>query len=82
MVSRPFHSINPLGGTKVASSATARVAAGLALAIGHVMPSITPMNTAVQQCINRYVISLVITYNAYDNLYNISIHNFTIDNQF
>ena len=46
---RPSHSINPPGGTATVSSA----AAGPARAIGPVMPSITLMNTTVQQCINK-----------------------------
>ena len=48
MVSRPFHSINPLGRTEAVSSATAMGAIGQALAIGLVMTSITPVNMTVQ----------------------------------
>ena len=45
MVSRPFHSINPPGGTGAIFSAAVGAAAELALAIGLVMPSITLVST-------------------------------------
>ena len=60
MVSQPFNSINPPGETEAA--AAAGVAAELVLAIGHVMPSMILVNTAVQQCIYRFVIAHVNTY--------------------
>ena len=53
MVFRPSHSINPPGGTGTVSSAVTEAAARPAWVIGPVMPSITLMNTTVQQCINR-----------------------------
>lgn len=52
-VFRPFHSINPPRETATASSAAARAAAGPAWAIRPVMPSITRVNTTVQQSINK-----------------------------
>ena len=51
-LSRPCHSTNPPGGTAVVASAAAAGAAWSAGAIGPVTPSITLMNTTVQQCIN------------------------------
>ena len=50
---RPSHSINPPGETATVSSAAAEAAVGPARAIGPVMPSITLMNSTVQQCINK-----------------------------
>ena len=52
LVFRPSHSINSPKGTATVSSAAAGAAAGPARAIGPVMPSITPVNSTVQQSIN------------------------------
>ena len=52
MISHPFHSPNPPGGTMTASSAAARATAVPTLAIGLVMSSLILMNTTVQHCIH------------------------------
>ena len=56
MVSRPFHSTNPPGGTIIVSSATAGGAAEPVLTIWPIMLSITRVNMMVQQCIYRSMI--------------------------
>lgn len=56
MISQPFHSANPPGGAGTASSTGVGAATGSALAIGPVMPSITLVNSTIQQCIHRSMI--------------------------
>ena len=61
VISRPFHSTSPLGGTGTTSFAGAAASARPASATGPIMPLITLVNTTIQQRINSFMISHAIT---------------------
>ena len=75
MISLPFHYTKPPGGTRVASFAGAAAFAGLALATGPVMLSITLVNTMIQQYINKSLIVHAIAHIL--NLFKSNIRQFS-----